>query len=337
MKSLLVVLMLLASSASFAAPPGDDSRFANQQGAFLGQEPPGNIPQMFAPGLVSTAFSDGVVWFSPSGDRMCFGHYSGPPARLSIWLYSYIENGSWVEPRLLKFEGIERIGYQFIGQHDQLYFSGREPGADISSLYVADKSDTGWGTPVKIEFADGNEHNRSLGYPSVARSGNLYVQVNMGGDENDGSGNADIYLSTYTNGSYSALKKMGTEINTQWHECHPYVAADESYLIYNSASYPEGEGMGSCDLYISFRNADGTWRSAVNMGSTVNSKYSEGRPSGSWDGKYLFFASTRVDSVRLATEPESYEELIDIVQNPRNGLEDIYWVETGVLTKLRNQ
>ncbi len=53
------------------------------------------------------------------------------------------------------------------------------------------------------------------------------------------------------------------------------------------------DGMGQSDLYISFKQKNGTWSRPENMGSGVNSPWRETTPHLSSDGLSLYFASNR--------------------------------------------
>lgn len=53
------------------------------------------------------------------------------------------------------------------------------------------------------------------------------------------------------------------------------------------------DGMGQSDLYISFKEPNGSWSRPENMGSSVNSPWRETTPYLSTDGLSLFFASNR--------------------------------------------
>jgi len=50
------------------------------------------------------------------------------------------------------------------------------------------------------------------------------------------------------------------------------------------------EGHGDNDCYISFRQKDGSWGAAINMGSQINTSFNESSPNVTHDGKYLFFS-----------------------------------------------
>ena len=86
------------------------------------------------------------------------------------------------------------------------------------------------------------------------------------------------------------MHKLGKGINAsrKW-KAHPYIAPDESYIIFDAQETSEGENG---DLFISF-NDNGTWTASYNLGSKINTEYSESTATVSPDGKYLFFSRAR--------------------------------------------
>jgi Tol biopolymer transport system component len=74
----------------------------------------------------------------------------------------------------------------------------------------------------------------------------------------------------------------------------------------------EDEGREDSDLYVSFKEQDGTWAKPINLGIAVNSNFSEFVPTISPDGKYLFFGRVEED-----------------------GTSNVYWVSTEIIEKLR--
>jgi hypothetical protein len=71
---------------------------------------------------------------------------------------------------------------------------------------------------------------------------------------------------------------------------------------------------GDADLYISFRQDDGSWGSSINLGDKINTEYAEAYGSISPDGKFLFFH-------------RSYG----------NNKADIFWVDAQVIFSLKNK
>jgi hypothetical protein len=156
----------------------------------------------------------------------------------------------------------------------------------------------GWGQPVHLSRKI-NIGSRQL-FPTVAVNGNLYFNSSAGD-----YGKGDFFRSVYRNGHYGAPESLGDSINTAYDETDVLVAPDESFLIFTSVDRPDGFGNG--DLYVSFRNGDGRWTAAQNMGEHINTASSEFSPTLSPDGRYFFFTSRR------------------------SGSDDIYWVSADVV------
>lgn len=73
------------------------------------------------------------------------------------------------------------------------------------------------------------------------------------------------------------------------------------------------------------------------MGERVNSESLDLRPFVSWDGKYLFFVSTRMEATELPDSPLTHAAIEEMLSQPANGLQDIYWVSAEVITKLGSE
>lgn len=121
----------------------------------------------------------------------------------------------------------------------------------------------------------------------------------------------DIRYSQIVDGKYEAPKLLNKNINTG-NSFHPFIAPDESYLIFDSKR--EG-GYGDSDIYISFRDQDGSWGNPINLGGEINTKAWEASAGVTPDGKYLFF-NRNMGS-------KNYENV------------DIFWVSSQVIEKLR--
>jgi len=92
----------------------------------------------------------------------------------------------------------------------------------------------------------------------------------------------------------------------------PFIAPDESFLIFSrDCRRFDSEGKtigGDKKLMISYRNSDGTWLEAIDMGPLfANTRF----PSVSPDGKYLFFTKFTEGS-----------------------REDFYWVDAKIIKAL---
>lgn len=72
------------------------------------------------------------------------------------------------------------------------------------------------------------------------------------------------------------------------------------------------DGRKDNDLYVSFKEQDGTWAKPINLGDAVNYNINEKNPSITPDGKYMFFG-----------------------RDDENGKANIYWVSTKVIENPR--
>jgi outer membrane protein OmpA-like peptidoglycan-associated protein/tetratricopeptide (TPR) repeat protein len=91
-------------------------------------------------------------------------------------------------------------------------------------------------------------------------------------------------------GVWKKRESAGKPLNTDRNEGAQSLSADGRTLYFTACD--RMEGFGRCDIYYSVLTA-GRWSQAINLGSGVNSKYSDKHPSVSSDGRILYFASNR--------------------------------------------
>jgi len=288
--------------------------------------------ELFAPGLLSDGLFNGLIYFTAGGTEVYFSSGFEKPFYMSIFFYSYMENGKWTEPiefpveRLTAFRPVlgpagKRVVFISSRLEEK---SGDEP--NLTRIYFMDKVDDGWTSPRPIDFGDAFPY--SCGQASIASSGNLYFQAgyHIDGDE-------DIYFSRYEGGKYLPPVRLSDAVNGPEHDVHPFVSPDESYLIFDSQ---RPAGFGDNDLYVSFRDDAGGWSEAQNLGQAVNTSNDERRASVSSDGTYLFFESKVSDAAsRLPEPPLALQEFRDFLASAENGGKDFYWVDAAVIEELR--
>lgn len=291
---------------------------------YLGQKPPGDVPVRFAPGIVATINHEhSRIEFSPDGLEIYWAIIpvdtsigeGGSPFILEeqkIW-YSIKTSPGWSEAQVFA-PNIETGGIspEFSPEGKILYYLSADPGADPDArpipklLYSAHKVEGVYinrGTVDDILPKVDNTFTMSFCF---AENGNLYFDA--GSPEEDGW-TWNIYKSEYKEGGYSQPVKLASGINEGEVDWCPWIAPDESYLIWSS----HREGMiGRGDLYISFKNEDGFWSTPINMGEKINTEKQERFPSVSPDGRYLFFARH---------ELETYS--------------DIFWVDAEAINELK--
>lgn len=140
----------------------------------------------------------------------------------------------------------------------------------------------------KCEFRNmGDSINTDVSeyYPTISLDGNTLIFTRRVNSRNE-----DFYQSTRVNGVWSKAKSLPGNINTNFNEAAQSVSLDGQWLIFNGCQFPEG--MGSCDLYISYLTPDG-WSAPENLGDSINTEFWEAGPSLSPDKKDLYFSSSR--------------------------------------------
>lgn len=297
-------------------------------GSYLGQSLPGKTPELFAVGTITTKYHEhSSPEFSPDGKEVywsVFFNFWGP----QVILFMEEKDGKWSQPEVAPFSGQYSDGNPCFSHDGQkLFFESRRPVKEgdtytgETDLWVVNRNKTGWGEPYHLGWVVNS--NRWERGPSVSDNGNLYFCSIRDG----GYGQTDIYYSRLVNGEYTKPENLGSNINTQGHESFPFIAPDESYIIFESA-------VG--DLFISFRKRDGTWSKTVNMAEKVKSERPQDRfPKVSGDGKYLFFVSNRWLSNPYCETRLNINQLKERAKNISNGMGNVYWVDAKIIEELK--
>ena len=242
---------------------------------YLGLTPPGYTPIVFAPELVSLSTrNERVITFSPSGHEIFFA-IGDWPTRSTLYI-EYINN-AWTSPVVAPFS-TDRSAEEtiFSPNGNRVYFYSYLPSSSSNSdICYSEKTGSTWGTSVNVGTppnSTGDEY-----HPCVVNDGSIYFINSIG----------KICRSQYSGGVYQARVLLPSNINDAT-SCYrdPYVAADESYIIFSST---KAGGFGNYDLYISFRNFDGSWTTPQNFGNTINTSAHEGSADITPDGKYMTF------------------------------------------------
>lgn len=105
----------------------------------------------------------------------------------------------------------------------------------------------------------------------------------------DNRNHGDVYVSELKNGEWSKRVSIGDNINTKEYNEPSVFIADGGATLYWVSDKPGGKG--GKDMYVSKKEADGTWGVGTNMGDIINSDFDEDSPFVSADGKKLYFSS----------------------------------------------
>ena len=287
---------------------------------YLGQVAPGKKATIFAAGIVSTdAMEHSAAAFSPDGTIVLWTVVPDGFSAPAYFLEMNYENQKWSPPHRVSFNDSTADDYypSFSPDGKKLYFSSRRklPNGYTQSgdlrIWHIDRTENGWGTPLPLDTAISKGHEFAH---SVTNDGNLFFSSGFFSDDMNGKTGWSIYKSDLAKKT-RAITRLPYSINSMGYEDGPYIAPDGSFLIFES---DRPEGRGSTDLYIAFKTNDNRWSLPLNMGSAINSTFSERFARVSPDGRFLFFGSSR-------DEREGHPGF------------DIYWIDVSIIEDLRTR
>ena len=303
-------------------------------GAYLGQQPPGTEPLIFAPGLVSTGLPERDFAMTPDGKELYYTTVLGAGFEFSAIVVTRLVGGFWAQPRVADFSGrfkdlepaISPDGKRFFFVSYRPLPKGSPP-AGAEDIWVMDRQGDGWSEPQSIGPPINTD--RAEFFPSVTRDGTLYF-TRRSEDRAE-----SIYRSRWVGGSYQEAEKLGPEVNAAPTQFNAFIDPDEKYLIV--CSWGREDSLGGVDYYIVFRDPDDSWRGPINLGPRINTEEGqEWSPFVSPDGKYFFFMSSRATiQAHLERRPMTYADLQRLHREPMNGNSDIWWVNAAFLEELR--
>ncbi len=278
----LLTVVLLSGFCSFAAATPEKNIVDNNDlvGPYLGQKSPGLIPKLFAPGIVSTQeHHETEVLFLPDMRELSFTRTGGKYKEPTLFVMQY-KNNKWSNKSVPSTD---------INKYKERF----SPNVSEMKRHEVFKN-----IPI-------------TGFTVSAKGTYYFYYIDF---ERDGIGH--MSYSRLMDGKYEKPQKMSKAINTGKYIAHPFIAPDESYLMWDA----EKEGENTPDIYISFRQKDGSWGAAINMGDKINTPHYEQRPKMTPDGKYLFFWK---GDVKHREDGSRY-----VVGNP-------YWVDAQILETFR--
>ena len=277
---------------------GQQTDLLKLTGPYLGQNPPGNTPEVFAPGIISTAEHEFGISFSMDLKEIYLKRITNGKGKNLVFSN---ENNKWQGPEEVKFEVAGIFGSLHMtpdGHHLLANHITTEADGNLQSTIVKfSRNNDTWGNPVTI--------GPGMRATSTG-SGHIYVTHVLDSRKSLGA----IGRYRRVDDKYENIEVLGEEINQPgFSNAHPFIAPDESYLIFDSQR--EGDEHGG--LYISFNLGGDSWSKAINLSEKLHSA----KNAHDWyatispDGKNLFFSSGE------------------------RGRSDIYWVSAKIIEELR--
>ena len=265
------------------------------KGPYLGQKPPGLKKEVFALGIVSTKGGhEFSCTFSADGKEFYFNR--GMTIMVCHW-----EKEGWTAPKPASFNGDFRNHEPHITADNQtLYFGSMRPNPERPEMenpygiWKVERKEKGWGEPSYVGYGM---------YVTTTKDGTIYITDN---DYEDWKKHG-IARTKLVNGRFGPFERQkgGVQSPAPGRRAgrHPCISPDESFIIFDAYKKPGG---GEGTLFVCFKEEDGSWGQAINLGDNVNTGHNI-CASLSPDGKYLFYFANK----------------------------DIYWVDAKIIEELK--
>lgn len=282
--------LLLAFGAGFTAvalvafaTDGAMAQGTIASGLYLGQSPPGSVPEVFAPGIISLDDRyEYSIAFSPDLTECSFGITNNLWSTFTLLFTTMASDSSWSEPVTAPYLGAgedDGLSPAYASDGDTIFFASVRPAYPPANLWKSVRNGAGWDPPVQVPDPVSTTADEFA--PCLTDSDVLYFVSYRGGAIADG----DIYRAVPSGGVYTVVENVGEPVNSSHLDSTPFIAPDERYILFESN---RPGGFGRHDLYVSFRSG-GEWTEPENLGPEVNTSQIEDEPYVTPDGRYLFF------------------------------------------------
>jgi len=297
---LIFILVLLLNACNTKKQNSKDNDSPTIESPYFGQKPPGLIPEVFAPGVISIngRYEHGIS-FSPDLDEVYFSA-NKKDEEASIY-YSKLKDKKWITPKKANFTNGKKVGemHPFVSPDGKtLHFAALDSFTlphhkeSVKSWYV-NRLENSWSNAIQLDSPINDDF---VFYSNQAKNGDLYY-FNIS--------KRTTYYAPNKSGKYPEVHKVGIV------GAHAFIAPSQDYIVANARNKEDEERQS--DIYVYFKKKDGTWSKPINLGNEVNSNFGETCPSITPDGKYLFFGR----------------------YNEEGGISNFYWVSTEVIENLR--
>jgi len=219
--TLILVFVLFVNACK--TKKANELDFPPLEDRYFGQKPPNMIPEMFAPGIIATEKGfGGSVKFSPDMKEIYFAKKGGKYKNSTPLVIRY-ENNKWQN------ESVTDVVHPVFSKDGTIYYKGNE---------YRERTESGWS-----EF-------KSLGAPFANKQ--FIMGISISDKKTIFFDHLDppvrdlaISYSHFVDGKYQPSQKLGKEINNGKPMAHPFIAPDESYLLWDAI---REDGYGDSDL-----------------------------------------------------------------------------------------
>jgi len=285
---------------------------------------------LVGPGTISTGLQETSAAVTPDGDTLYFMR-SDFAERDDTILVSHLVAGHWGAPQVVSFSGRWHDSEPTLSPDGRrLYFVSNHPlrpgGAPLTAemsghrfagtnlWFVQRRPDGHWGAPTHV---DGALNDGAMIYnPSVAANGDIYFSAHRP----DSGAAYQIYVARRTAQGYAAPQRVELG-DVSRNRMDPAIDPRQRFLVYAGN---EGDSLGSADLYIAFRQPDGSWGKPLHLPGEANSTALENAPSLGPRFGELFVSSNRRDEVAFPKPRDTAATLQQRLRQPLNGSRNLW-------------
>ncbi len=257
---------------------------------------------------VNSTFDEVLPVISPDGKTLYVDRKNHPQnfrkagARLdtnnidNIWYSTQDAVGNWMPLKNigpLLNNGFGSFASSVTPDGNTMLIGGRyEPkgneGTGEFGLWLTHRTVDGWSYPQRVIV---NDYYTNAAYVEFCLSNDGRTII-LSLDRRDSHGKKDLYVSfLQPDGSWSAPKNLGPDVNSAADEATPFLASDGKTLYFASDGFA---GYGSMDMFIT-RRLDSTWQrwsEPENLGSQLNTSGWDAYYTVPASGEYAYFVST---------------------------------------------
>ncbi len=160
-----------------------------------------------------------------------------------------------------------------------LYFCGKDRNDNYSNedIFVSENSNGRWQKPTLVSDLNTYGNDAPL---SVSADGNTLLLFK----------NGSLFYSERDYYGWSDLVEFPYPINSDTWEADAMITSDGKSIVFASKRVPDHPYIYDIDIYISHKLDDG-WSTPINLGSTINTEFTDRSPFLHPDMKTLYFSS----------------------------------------------
>jgi hypothetical protein len=275
LKTLLLFLLVIPNCSRLSGQQ-DSIKSKNSQPLYLGQVPPNDTPEFFAPGIVTRDdyFEHSSPVFSQKCDEVFWSARQNGQRYLQIYFIKLVD-GKWSDPTIVSFSGNYNLDNPALSSDGRrLFFASDMPPYPGSmrkdwNIWVVTKDGDIWSQPSMISDRINSTYDERG--PSISQDGSLYFTRII--DHNE-----YIYVSDWDNQKFLEPQKLDNQVNPGFIDVSIGIAPDESYML---LEIPVNDIPA---IYVSYKQQEDKWSKPCSL-SLGWSRL----PYVSPDKKYLFF------------------------------------------------